>query len=790
MEASPPTLRLLLTGPSGGGKTALANAIMGRRILPEGIPAKRPMVTCIVPAGLREDGECAASGQEMFSTSAADEFMDGPVLCLRGAQQPGHHEFEVAERGSEHVHERMRSLFEDSNGFACVEDGCGSGRQCQLRTCTECIITVPFRKSLQSFGGRKSDGRARIILTELSGIDALTCPEAMMGDRLACWSSDLVVICVSADQLEPDLMRRELQAIMDRTPHLFTEHRTTGSTSPVVFVVTPSRKNDTRLSSAESALRLGSLISDICKKCPHLPKSAPIFNVDAHNALCNEDETGSCDWDLFAEMLAGSFKSATALVASSRVRRAMCVQTHAEEALSRALYGEVWPLNASTYWAARTEAVLMAGTVSLAVALDIAAAGLSIYAYSAAAVAAANAQAAANTWRAWLFGFGHYTAVAQATQRTATAAANGAAFMTTWSVLDAWFFVAQGAKVRDPSLPSSLISVQCGAAHLARSIGTISAREALATLDFDKPEEENSGKSYNDVLFYPEGMVAWNLENLYFRPFVLRHVVSGRHLYLHGAGVGCTSDVRCHSVMWAKPRAGPGDRTVQIAGINFALVLNVAENEVIVKSAQPKEEEPEPDPFWWDIIPGTSSGSVRLRAASTSDTQKARYLRRGGWIASVREWIVLCEESAHPEQDWVIVPMAPLLIGEFIGRKPNGLARLFWLNGALAWQGSVSGASMLRGLVFDESTACQGYFSLGAAGEPPRPNGANPEQLEDPDCCSLCGRKAQADDLHPLTHFLPCNHGPVCHQCDWFQSEGKRCPHCAGAIHGREYRYV
>lgn len=280
-----------------------------------------------------------------------------------------------------------------------------------------------------------------------------------------------------------------------------------------------------------------------------------------------------------------------------------------------------------------------------------------------------------------------------------------------------------------------------------------------------------AGRSYRDVLFYPDGTVKWNrsqeLGSLPY-PFLLCHRKSSSYLTFDGSQVyGSSARDRPGQLWWAVPdERAPGEFVLQNAEFLCNLRLEEAswfspDRRMAVRCT------PEVPGQTWAVNAGFQDGCIALR-----NVKLGQQLYYDGFFMGAFD-------EAFEDQDWEVLPQVPFYIGGFKEMQMSGKGQFFWPNGAPLFKGSLKHGKLVDGFVFDERCICHGHFSFHEE-EDPQLAGLQPEDaLEGEAFCQICKEVPSMATMGKA--FKPCNHGGTCESC---AKTVRECPYCRSPVEG------
>jgi len=760
----PPQLRIVVTGDTNSGKSTLNNAITGRDLLPTAFQSETSVIAYVVPQ--HTDVEAA------------------PVLRAYGRGDQGLSELAAAVEGGDAVRDSLRQL---NHTARRRPDG----------DCIECRVDCPLRSSLNVFVPPGAEWE-HVQLLDIGGPDDVLNPKVQACADLAYALSHRILVCVRFDQTTSRATRRLIEEIRAKAPYHFDDELASRERCPLIFVITQADQALEQDGATESleVLRqnLRALLHMTLADCPEFAQQAPIVVVSAKKALQS--------LALFEELLILCAALKRDIVRDCKERRAAYIRTLCSSNLS--LLPVEWPCNAASLWGARKDlaikvaygsaiaATSLGTAVALGVYLSAASAASAAAAQAASATAEASAASAAvNTWWAWLFGLGQYSAAASAATSAAAAAeasaASAAATASTWAIGSTVAGGLTGATISAAAAHNAvtqLTTTPQGVTHIAgmrvahaMAVGARDARMVLRGLRFSATAQKiKAGEAYRDIRFYPEsasptGTTASALSSLssLTSPFQLRSAENGRLLSFEGGQVQCVASWqdRASQLWWAVP-TGQGEGTFVLQNVETLCNLLAEPGRLTLDPRLVLKCTAEVPGKQWRILPGGRDGTIRLESVE----QKQCLFHNG--------WRVGCWSQQFPDQDWLIVPRAPLYIGDFVRDSMTGQGQFFWPNGAPLFKGEVLDGEFVKGFVFDERSVCHGYFSF----PPDEESGAElegpqPEDVDTEGRCLSCGEEGSIALMGRV--LRPCGHDVLCEACTQKERE---CPYCRAPIEG------
>ncbi|CAJ1382471.1 unnamed protein product, partial [Effrenium voratum] len=748
-------LRIVVTGDTNSGKSTLSNAVIGSELLPTSNQSETSVITYVVPQQVGEGNDSK------------------PVLrCYGGA------DLEPVE-GTEEVRQRLHDLNLRARAALGVQ-------------CVECRLECPLRDSLNVFHPPAAEWQD-VQFLDIGGANEILNPAVQVCSDLAYALSHRLIVCIRHDQITSRATQQLLLDIRCKAPYHFSDELARRDICPLILAITQvDQVLDAAPGESWEVLRqsLRAVLHATLADCGELTQVIPIVILSAKNSLQNLLTGGDqpqFEWNTFEELLINTAGLKRDIVRNSKVRRAAFIHELLQANLVP--FHEEWPYHAQCLWHSRRDlgkklaigGAVAAGSVGTAVAF-----GVFLSASSAAAVAAAEAgaasaeaaaaAAAANSWWAWAFGFGQMSAAASAAAGAATtaeaAAATAAASAGAWGLGSALAGVSTALTVAAGSslVASEGVSSVAGMAVVHAS--AVRVRDVRMAFRCFKPsasaERIKAGKTYRDVLFYPDGTATWSpLQPLgsMMHPFLLLNKKTSAYLTFDGTQVFASSARdRPGQLWWAVPESPAGD----------VFVLQNADHLCNLRVE---------DPAWFSPdrrkairctaeVPGQSwkaepceEGCIRLQ-----NLQHGQYLYYDGFFTGAFD-------EAHPDQNWQVLPQVPFYLGGFKETAMSGKGQFFWPNGAPLFKGHLKGGKLLDGFVFDERCICHGHFSFTEDG--PILEGLQPDEaVEGQTACLLCEQPSMATMGKALK---PCNHAGTCEAC---ATKVRECPYCRTPIEG------
>lgn len=664
--------------------------------------------------------------------------------------------------------------------------------------CVECRLDCPLRDSLNVFVPPAAEWQD-VQFLDIGGANEILNPAVQICADLAYALSHRLIVCVRHDQITSRATQQLLLDIRAKAPYHFSDDVARQDRCPLIFAITQvdqvlEEEKGERWEVLRQSLR--AVLHRTLSDCVELSQVIPIVLVSAKNSL-DTLQSGTSkpqyEWHTFEELLINTAGLKRDVIRESKVRRASFIHELLKENLQTYETAEAWPYNAQCIWHSRRDfgkklaigSAVAAGSVGTALAF-----GVFLSASSAAAVAAAEAgaasaeataaAAAANSWWAWAFGFGQFSAAATAASGAAAtaeaAAATAAATASAWGLGSA----IAGASTAGLTISAATAgSSSDGVSHIAGMTvvhaSAVRVRDVrLAFRGFKSnasAERIKAGKSYRDVLFYPDGTAKWNrsqdLGSLPY-PFLLCHRKSSAYLTFDGSQVhACSARDRPGQLWWAVPDERiPGEFVLQ----NAEHLCNLRLEEPLWLSPDRRMAvrcTPEVPGQNWSLSPGFEEGSVALR-----NVQLGQQLYYDGFFMGAFH-------EAYEDQDWQVLPQVPFYIGHFREMRMSGKGQFFWPNGAPLFKGSLKAGKVVDGFVFDERCICHGHFSFSDEDEPTLA-GLQPEDAtEGESLCEVCKEVPNMASMGKA--FKPCNHGGTCESC---AAAVRECPYCRSPVEG------
>lgn len=746
------------------------NAVIGERLLPDANRSETSLITYVVPRH-------------------AEEERRPPVLQAHVRNDAGQLELRPVAEGAAEVLAQLRRMNRST--------GAGGSLQC-----TECRVECSMRSSLNEVFVPRASEWEHVQLLDIGGPDeSLNCRVQACAD-IAYALSHRVLVCVRHDTVSSKCTLQLVRELRTKAPYHFSDDLASRSNCPLVFLITQVDlvEEADEFTFEELRQTLRALLQKALPDCPVLVQSVPVFIISSKNSFPLAPGSGVVtspvfDWGGFEECLILFAATKREIIAETKCRRASFI--HGLGALNLQSISDEWPCYASSVWGARRDLAIKVGLGAAVVASGAAtavAAGVFVTATASAATATAGAEAAAagSSWWAWFFGVGTASAkvAAYETANAALCVGKIAGLTTAVSVSAATLhgrvpMEEGGAECMSPDL----VQVAGMSVASAAAVGAKDACTVLRHLRFTaSPSELKDETTYSDVHFYPAGaerVQAAEVASLVF-PFELRSCDRpAARLATNGSRVRCnTSGQRADQLWWIDPGDQPG--TFALQSLEHLTTLRAqpagfleyfdSRLSVSCTSSTPPER--------WCAKPGSRPGTVRFQHVEQGQSLYFNGMSLG------------CFSEPYPDQDWIVVPVRPLYIGDFKAEAMTGEGQIFWPNGSPLFKGTLRGGSMKRGFVFDERSVCHGHFRFGrsppaepehgcatpsASAEEPvvELDGQQPEDAECTDQCALCGDAANLASLGWA--IKPCGHGTACEAC---AVESRECPWCRTPVQG------
>ncbi|CAK9001751.1 unnamed protein product [Durusdinium trenchii] len=756
-----PQLRIVVTGDTNSGKSTLTNAVIGRELLPTSSQSETSVITYVVPLQVGED--CNSI----------------PVLhCYSDSKlQP------VAEG-----HEGVQEYLQDLNLRARSTLGAVQ--------CVECRLDCPLRDSLNVFVPPAAEWQD-VQFLDIGGANEILNPAVQVCADLAYALSHRLIVCVRHDQITSRATQQLVLDIRAKAPYHFNDDLARPDRCPLIFAITQADQVlDEEPGEKWEVLRqsLRAVLHRTLADCVELTQVIPIVIVSAKNALDSQGKP-QYEWHTFEDLLINTAGLKRDVIQESKVRRAAYIHELLKENLATYENAEAWPYNAQCLWHSRRDfgkkiaigSAVAAGSVGTALAF-----GVFLSASSAAAVAAAEAgaasaeataaAAAANSWWAWAFGFGQFSAAATAASGAAAtaeaAAASAAATAGAWGlgsaiagVSTAGLTISAASNSFGHSNSDGISSVAGMTVVHASAVRVRDVRLAFRAFKSTASADRiKAGKSYRDVLFYPDGTGQWNrsqnLGSLIY-PFLLYNRKNSAYLTFDGSQVhACSSRDRPGQLWWAVSDSASEGFILQNADhwCNLRVEEPMWFSPDRRKAVRCTLEVPGPT---WTATPGFEEGCIGLR-----DTKHGQHLFYDGFF--VGAFNEVCDD-----QDWQVLPQVPFYIGGFKETRMSGKGQFFWPNGAPLFKGSLKGGKLVDGFVFDERCICHGHFGFNEEDEPELA-GLQPEDApEGEETCQVCQESPTMATMGKA--LKPCNHAVTCESC---AMKVRECPYCRSPVEG------